>query len=91
MLLIARKTYYGVKIYHFYTFIGIREFLERLSLDCIKNTFSNDTGTPQNNIPPLDGADEGEKVSTYRVLYFSSSVSPSTEVGIISEITLSSA
>ena len=48
---------YGVNRDHYDNFIGIREFLEQLALDCFKNPFSTDTGTPANNIPPLDEVD----------------------------------
>ena len=82
---------YGVKRYHYDKLVGIREFLERLALDCFKDPFSTDTGTPANNMPPLDEVDEGETVSTCRAIYFSSSISPSAAASTVSDITLNSA
>ena len=82
---------YGVKRYHFENLIGIREFLEKLSLDCFNNPFLTDTWTPEKNIPPLDEVDEGDTVSTWISLNFSISVYLSTEFSTISDITLNSA
>ena len=45
---------YGVKRYHYDKLICIIEFSERLAVDFLNNTFSDDTGTPLNNIPTLD-------------------------------------
>ena len=55
---------YGVKIYHYETLIGIREFLEILYLDCSKSIFPTDTSTPEKNIPLFDEVDDGETVYT---------------------------
>ena len=82
---------YGVKRYHYGKFIGIRELLERLAQDCFNNPFLPDSGTPENNIPPLDEVDGGDTVSTCRALHFSGFISPSASVNTISEITLNSA
>ena len=82
---------YGVKRDHYDKFIGIREFLEILALDCFKKPFSNDTRTLENNIPPLDEVNEGQTVSTCLVLHFSSSISPSAAASTIFNITLNSA
>ena len=82
---------YGVKRDHYEKSIGIREFSEQLAQDCFKNTFSPDIGTPAKNIPPLDEVDDGYTVSTFRALYFSSCISPSTSVSTISDMTLNSA
>ena len=65
--------------------------MELIALDCLKNKISTDIETPKNNLPPLDGADEGYKVSTYREINFSSSVYPSTEVSTVFDITPNSA
>ena len=45
---------YGVKRDHYGKLVGIREFSERLALNCFNNPFSTDTGTTAKNIPPLD-------------------------------------
>ena len=50
--------FYGVKRDHYDKFIGIREFLERIAIDCFCNTFTTDTGDPEKNIPSLDGIDK---------------------------------
>ena len=57
---------YGVKIYHYEKLFSIREFLERLAQDFIKNPFLPDIGTPEKNIPPLDEFDDVDTVSTCR-------------------------
>ena len=62
---------YGVNRYYFEKLVGIREFLEILARDCFNNALSNDTGTPEKNIPPLDEVYEGETVSTCCELHFS--------------------
>ena len=61
---------YGVKRCHYEKLIGIREFLERLAIDCFKNPSSADTGNPAKNIPPLDEVNEGQTVYTCRALHF---------------------
>ena len=38
--------------------IGIRELSEHISHYCFKNTLSNDSMTPDKNIPLLDGLDD---------------------------------
>ena len=83
--------HYGVKRDHYDKLIGIREFLEQLAQYCFNNNFSPDRGTPENNTPPLDEADDGETVSTCRALNFSSFISPSASVRTISGTTLNSA
>ena len=55
---------YGVKRYHYEKLVGIREFLEKLALDCFNNTFSTDIRNPTKNIPLLDDIDGGETVYT---------------------------
>ena len=65
--------------------------MERRALNCFKNPFSNDTGTPENNILPLDEVNNGETFSTFRSLHFSSCISPSAAASTISNITLKSA
>ena len=82
---------YGVKRDYNEKLIGIKEFLEQLSLDCFNYPFSTDTGTPEKNIPPLGEVDDGETVFTCRVIIFSSSASSSIEVRTISDITINSA
>ena len=71
--------------------IGIIEFLEQLALDFSNNPFSNDTGTPEKNVPPLDEVDEGKTFYTCSEIHFFSSYSPSTDVSNISDITLNTA
>ena len=61
---------YRVKRHHFEKNIGIREFSERLALDCFNNTFSTDTGTPENNISPLDEFNEVYAYCTCRAVHF---------------------
>ena len=78
----------GVKRCHYEKLIDIREVLELLDIDCFNNTFSNDTGAPENNIPPLDEFDYRETVSTCHGRHYSSSNSSSTEVSTILELTL---
>ena len=76
--------------HHYEKWIGIRQLLERLDVDCLNNNFSADTGTPTNNIPPLDEVDEGYIVSSFHTIHFSSSIYPSTEINTIYDITLNS-
>ena len=47
----------GIKREHYDKFIGIREFSERLAMDCFSNPFTTDTGTLIKNIPSLDEID----------------------------------
>ena len=56
--------WYEVKRDHYEKSIDIRPFLEQITFDCFNNNFSNDTGTPENNIPSLDEVYEGDTVST---------------------------
>ena len=67
--------------------------MESLAQYCFNNTFSTDTstGTPSNNIPPLDDSDEGETIHTFCALHLSSSDSPSAATSTIFNITLNSA
>ena len=78
---------YGVRRDHYNKLIGIREFLERLALDCFNNNILTDTVTLEKNIPPLDEVDEGKKVYTCRAIHFFIYIYPSTEVSTISNIT----
>ena len=71
--------HYGFKRDHYAKLIGIRELLEGLSIDCFNNKFSTDTGSLAKNTPLLDKVDDGETVSTWHALHFSSSDSCSTE------------
>ena len=64
--------HYGVKIYHYEKLVGIRELSELFALDCLNNPFSTDTGTPEDNIPPLYEVDDIATVYTCRALYYSS-------------------
>ena len=82
--------YYGVKRDHYGKSIGIRQFPERLALECFNNNFSTDIGTPENNTPTLDEVNEGDTVYTCHALHFSSSSSRYAEVSTISNITLNS-
>ena len=81
----------GVKRCHYDKLIGIRELLERLAKYCFNNPFSSDSGTPENNIPPLDYVNDVDTVSTFRALNFSSFIYPSAAVCTISDMTLNSA
>ena len=56
--------HYRFKRYHYAKLVGIRELLERLSIDFLNKTFSNDTGSLAKNTPLLDKVDDGETVST---------------------------
>ena len=82
---------YRVKRDNYDKLVVTREFYERLAPDCFSNTFSTDTGTPENNIPLLDEVDDGEIVSTRRALRFYGSTSHYTEVINIPDITLNTA
>ena len=81
----------GFNRYHYDILIGIRELLERLSLDCIKNNFTTDAGNLAKNIPQIYEVDDGETVSNFCALHFSSSDSHSTEEITIYGLTLNSA
>ena len=80
-----------VKREHYNKLVGIRELLEQLALDYFNNPFSTDTGTPANNMLPVDEADEVEKGSTFRALPFSRCISPSAAARASSKITINSA
>ena len=82
---------YGVKRDHNDILIGLREFSERVALDCFNNNFSSDRGTPAKNTPPLDEIDDEDKVSTCLSLQFSASIFPSAAVSTISDLTQNSA
>ena len=69
---------YGVTIYHYKKFMGIRELLERLVLDCFNNPFTTDTRNLAKSMPLIDEVYAGEKVSTLHALHFSSFASHST-------------
>ena len=49
--------FFLIKKEHYDKFIGIREFSERLAMDCFINPFTTDTGTLANSIPSLDDID----------------------------------
>ena len=83
--------HYGVKRDHYEKLIGIRELSERLSQDFFNNNFLTDTGTPENNIPPLDEVNDGETVSTCHAIHFPSYISPSAAAINFSDITQYSA
>ena len=72
--------HYGFKRDHYAKLIGMRELLERLSIDFFNNKFSTDTGSLAKNTPLLDKVDDGETVSTWHALNFYSSDYRSTEV-----------
>ena len=76
--------HYGIKRDDYEKLIGIREFSERLSLDCFKNIFQIILGPQKKNMPPLDKVNERETVSTFRAPHLSSSISSSTDVNTIS-------
>ena len=68
---------YGVKRDHCDNFIGIREFLEQLALDCF-NSFLQLTPGLHKNIPLLDEVNNGDTVPNLHVIHFYSSASSST-------------
>ena len=82
---------YGVKREHYSKSISIREFLERLSLDCFDNPFLTYTETFVKNIPLLDEVDDEETVATCRCIYFFTSLSTSTQSSSIYDLTFPSA
>ena len=82
---------YGVNRDHYEKLIGIRELSEQLLQYCFNNTFSPDSGTPENNSSPLDELDDGDTVSTCCALHFTSCISPSAAASNISNITQYSA
>ena len=70
----CRKLFcYGVKRDHYDKFIGIRELLEQVAMDCFSNNFTTDIGTPAKNILSLDEIDKKGTVSTCWILNHSSS------------------
>ena len=81
----------GFKRDHYEKLICVREFLEGLAKYCFNNHFSPDIGTLENNIPPLDKSEDGDKVSTCRALHLSSCISPSAAASTIYDIALNSA
>ena len=81
---------YGVKRNHYEKLIGIREFLERISLDWLNNPFTTETGTLSKITPLLDKINDREKFLTHREIIFSSSVSCSMQVSTISYFTTNS-
>ena len=64
--------------------------MEQLALDCFNNPFKTDTGNQENSIPPLDEVDEGEAISTCRIIHFTIYSYPSAAVRTIYDITLNS-
>ena len=82
---------YGVKRDHYNKFIGNREFLELITVDCFNNNFTTDAETPAKNIPLLDDIDNGGTVYTCRRLNYSSSSPRYSEISTISDITIATA
>ena len=82
---------YGVKRDHYEKLISIREFSERPSQYCFKNNFLPDRGTLAKNIPPLNEVDDGDTVSTFCALHFSSCISTSAAKSTIYDMTINSA
>ena len=74
---------YGDKRDHHDNFIGIREFLERIVVDCFNNNLTIDIGTPEQNIPSLDDIDKKVTVSTCRSLNYSSYPPSNSEISTI--------
>ena len=79
---------YGVKREHYGNLIGIREFSEKIAVDCFNNTLTRDTGMMENTIPYLDGIDNKVTLYTYRRLSYSSSSPWNSEISTISDITI---
>ena len=82
---------YGVKRYHYDKFISIREFSERLAVDCFSNPFTTGTWTPANNIPSLDYIDNKVTVPTCSRLNYSSSSTHNSDISTILDITIAAA
>ena len=82
--------FYRVNRYHYKKLIGIREFLERISLDWLNNPFTTETGTLSKITPLLDKINDRETFLTHREIIFSSSVSCSMQVSTISYFTTNS-
>ena len=82
---------YGIKIYHYDYFIGIWEFLEKLSLYCFNNPFTTDTGNAEIFLPLLDEVDDRQTFYNHHSIHFSISVSCSTQGINISDLNLNSA
>ena len=78
---------YGDKTDHYYKLVGIREFSEQLSIDCFNNPLTTDTATMKKN-PLLGYIDNGKKVSTFRSIHFTISISRYTQGSAIYELTL---
>ena len=76
--------FYGIKRDHYDKFIGIREFLERIAMDCVSNPFTTDTGTPEKNIPSLGEIYNKGTVSTCWSLNYSSSSPYNSDISMIS-------
>ena len=82
---------YGVKRKHYEKFIGIREFSERLAMDCFSNPFTADKVTPAKNITTLDYTDNEGTVSICRRLNCSSSSPCNSEIITIPDIAIGTA
>ena len=78
----------GLKGPHNNKIIGIREFLERIAVDCFNNTFTTDTGKPEKNIPYLDDIDNEGTVSTCRSLNYSSYSPRNSDISTLLDITI---
>ena len=74
---------YGVKRDHYENFIGIREFLEQITVDCFSNTFITDIGNPENNIPSFDSIDNEGTVYTCKRFNYSSSSTRNSKISTI--------
>ena len=82
---------YGINRDYCEKSIGIREFWNNLLFIASKILFQLILGSLTNNMPTLDEVDEGEIVCTCRVLQFSISSYPFTEVSTIYDITINRA
>ena len=80
--------FYRIKRCHYNNFINIRELSEQLAMDCFSDTFTTDTGKLANNISSLDEIDNQVTVSTCLGLKYSNSSPRNLEIGMISEITI---
>ena len=88
----CRKLFcYRVKRYHYDKFIGIREFSEKIYVDCFNNNFTTDKWNLEKNIPYLDDIDNEGTVYTCRRLNYSSSSPQNSDISTISDIAISTA
>ena len=61
---------YGFKRDHYEKYIGIRKFLQQLSLDCFNNCFTTDSVTLAQNMPLLHEVGDGDIVLTGCSIHF---------------------